>query len=67
MAQDAHMDPIAACRDSTGPRGVSMSETDPKREETYSEEETRARATAALQRMLATPHKPHKGEKKPKS
>jgi len=33
--------------------------TDPQ-DETYSEEETEARAAAALQRMLATPHKPHK-------
>lgn len=30
--------------------------------ETYSEEETEARREAALKRMLATPHKPHKGE-----
>jgi hypothetical protein len=40
---------------------------DPK-EETYSEEETKLRAAAALHRMLATPHKPHKrkgGEPKP--
>jgi len=29
-------------------------------EETYSEEETVARREAALKRMLATPHKPHK-------
>ena len=36
-----------------------MSDTDPK-EETYSEEETVARREAALKRMLATPHKPHK-------
>ncbi|MBX7514829.1 hypothetical protein K3179_09765 [Qipengyuania sp. GH38] len=28
--------------------------------ETYSEEETKARREAALKRMLATPHKPHK-------
>lgn len=27
--------------------------------ETYSEEETKARREAALKRMLATPHKPH--------
>jgi hypothetical protein len=33
---------------------------DPKESETYSEEETRARADAALKVMLATPHKPHK-------
>ena len=32
--------------------------------ETYSEEETEARAAAALKRMLATPHKPHKDSKK---
>jgi hypothetical protein len=31
-----------------------------KNEETYSEEETVARREAALKRMLATPHKPHK-------
>ena len=38
---------------------------DPK-SETYSEEETVARREAALKRMLATPHKPHKpAEKKP--
>jgi hypothetical protein len=41
-----------------------MSDTDQK-DETYSEAETKARAEAALRRMLATPHKPHKaGEKK---
>jgi len=38
--------------------------------ETYSEEETKARAEAALKRMLNTPHKPHeklkKGEKRKK-
>jgi hypothetical protein len=28
-------------------------------EETYSEEETKARAEATLKVMLATPHKPH--------
>ena len=28
--------------------------------ETYSEEETVARREAAIQRMLKTPHKPHK-------
>lgn len=28
--------------------------------ETYSDEETEARREAALKRMLATPHKPHK-------
>jgi len=31
-----------------------------KSEETYSEEETVARREAALKRMLATPHRPHK-------
>lgn len=30
---------------------------------TYSEEETVARREAALKRMLATPHKPHKSRK----
>ena len=34
-----------------------MIKSDP---ETYSEDETQARAAAALQRMLATPHRPHK-------
>lgn len=33
-----------------------------KENETYSEEETVARREAALKRMLATPHKPHKTE-----
>jgi hypothetical protein len=28
--------------------------------DTYTEAETKARAEAALKRMLATPHKPHK-------
>lgn len=28
-------------------------------DETYSEEETKRRAEAALKRMLATPHKPY--------
>jgi hypothetical protein len=28
--------------------------------ESYSEEETKRRADAALKRMLQTPHKPHK-------
>lgn len=32
--------------------------------ETYSEEEAKARAEAALKRMLATPHKPHEKLKK---
>jgi hypothetical protein len=35
-------------------------------EETYSEEETVRRREAALKRMLATPHKPHKDSKKPR-
>lgn len=41
---------------------------DPK-DETYSEEETVARREAALKRMLATPHNPHKplkDEREPK-
>jgi hypothetical protein len=33
-------------------------------DETYSEEETKRRADAALKRMLQTPHKPHKERKK---
>ena len=37
-----------------------MTKSDEKRDETYSEEETVARREAALKRMLATPHKPHK-------
>lgn len=38
-----------------------MSETDQKHEsENYSEAETEVRREAALRRMLATPHKPHK-------
>jgi hypothetical protein len=37
--------------------------SDPKLEETYSEEETVRRREAALKRMLATPHKPHKQAK----
>jgi len=32
---------------------------DDPREGSYSEAETKARAEAALKRMLATPHKPH--------
>ncbi|WP_281276785.1 hypothetical protein [Alteraurantiacibacter aquimixticola] len=32
--------------------------------ETYSEEETERRRQAALERMLATPRKPHKKPKK---
>jgi hypothetical protein len=42
-----------------------MSDTDPKTE-TYSEEETRARAEATLKVMLATSHKPHKESKRGK-
>jgi hypothetical protein len=33
---------------------------DPNLEDTYSEEDTVTRREAALKRMLATPHKPHK-------
>jgi len=40
-----------------------MSNTDQKLDDTYSEAETKARAEAALKRMLATPHKPHKDSK----
>ncbi|WP_281400253.1 hypothetical protein [Sphingomonas sabuli] len=36
---------------------------DPK-DETYSEEETKRRADAALKRMLQTPHKPHNKSRK---
>jgi hypothetical protein len=39
---------------------------DSKSGETYSEEETVARREAALKRMLATPHKPHKTTAKSK-
>ena len=38
-------------------------DTEQRNEDTYSEEETKARAAAALQRMLATPHKPQKDSK----
>jgi len=34
-----------------------------QKSETYSEAETEARREAALKRMLATPHKPHKDSK----
>lgn len=34
--------------------------------DTYSEAETAARREAALKRMLATPHKPHKASGKAK-
>ena len=37
-----------------------MKNTDP---ETYTEFETESRREAALQRMFATPHKPHKASK----
>jgi hypothetical protein len=37
-----------------------MTDTDQEREDTYSEAETEARREAALQRMFATPHRPHK-------
>jgi hypothetical protein len=41
-----------------------MSDTDlPKEEDTYSEEQTAARAEATLKRMLASPPKPHKDSK----
>jgi hypothetical protein len=39
--------------------GVFMAKTDPQAE-TYTDAETEARREAALKRMLATPHKPHK-------
>lgn len=39
-----------------------MSDTK-KQEGTYSEAETEARREAALQRMFATPHKPHEASK----
>ncbi|MFC4290975.1 hypothetical protein ACFOWX_00915 [Sphingorhabdus arenilitoris] len=39
-----------------------MTDTDQK-DETYTEAETEARREAALKRMLATPHKPHKASK----
>lgn len=37
-----------------------MSKSDEDGSKTYSEAETEARREAALKRMLATPHKPHK-------
>ncbi|MCF2513667.1 hypothetical protein LVY65_01110 [Sphingomonas sp. G124] len=40
--------------------------SDSEKSETYSEEETRARAEATLKVMLATPHKPHKKSAEPK-
>lgn len=42
---------------------LDMNEPDQSQEE-YSEAEAEARAAAALKRMLATPHKPHKASKK---
>ncbi len=39
--------------------GEGCDMTDPKKQETYTEAETEARREAALQRMFATPHKPH--------
>jgi hypothetical protein len=39
-----------------------MSDADSNQDETYSAEQTEARAEAALKRMLATPHKPHKAK-----
>ncbi len=42
-----------------------MVDTDQKQDDTYSETETAARREAALKRMLATPHKPHKASGKP--
>lgn len=38
--------------------------TNPNESDTYSEAETTARREAALSRMLATPHKPHKASGK---
>jgi hypothetical protein len=35
--------------------------------ETYSKEETKRRADAALKKMLQTPHRPHKESKKGRS
>lgn len=39
-----------------------MTDTNPE-SETYTEAETKARADAALKRMLATPHKPQKASR----
>jgi len=36
-------------------------------QETFSEEETVRRREAAIQRMLKTPHKPHKETRKPRA
>ncbi len=41
-----------------------MAQKPSEKDGTYSEEETVARREAALKRMLATPHKPHKSERK---
>jgi len=47
------------------PRGLAdMSDKRPLADETYSETETEVRREAALKRMLATPHKPHKASGK---
>jgi hypothetical protein len=43
-----------------------LSMADTPNDETYSEEETKRRADAALKRMLQTPHKPQKQSKKGK-
>lgn len=37
--------------------------TNQKQDDTYSDKETKARADAALKRMLTTPPKPHKDSK----
>ena len=37
-----------------------MAKPDPNEGDTYSEKETVERREAALKRMLATPHKPHR-------
>jgi len=41
-----------------------MADTGHEQVDTYSEAETVARREAALKRMLATPHKPHKASGK---
>ena len=40
-----------------------MSKPNQKTDDTYSKAETEARREAALKRMLATPHKPHRTSK----
>ena len=40
-----------------------MTDTDSKDDDTYSEAETVERREAALKRMLATPHKPHRAKR----